>query len=62
MLKHRLARRLSILFMLVAILVAGASAPTASAKIGPFCQREISWDGTCVEICCTGAGCMTFGC
>ncbi len=62
MLKHRLARRLSILFMLVAVLVAGASAPAASAKIGPFCQREINWEGVCVEICCTGAGCMATAC
>lgn len=59
MLKHRLARRLSTLFMLVAILVAGASAPAAR---GPYCQREITWDGVCVEICCTGAGCMTTAC
>jgi hypothetical protein len=62
MLKHRLARRLSTLFMLIAVLVAGASAPAASAKIGPYCQREITWDGVCVEICCTGAGCMTTAC
>lgn len=62
MLKHRLARRLCTLFMLIAILVAGASTPAASTNRGPFCQREISWDGVCVEICCTGAGCMTFGC
>ncbi len=61
MLKHRLVRRLSILFMLVAILVTGASAPSASAKIGPFCQREITHEG-CVEICCTGAGCMVAPC
>lgn len=62
MLKHRLARRLSTLFMLVAVLVAVASAPAASAKIGPYCQREITWDGVCVEICCTGAGCMSTAC
>jgi hypothetical protein len=62
MLKHRLARRLSTLFMLVAVLVAGASAPAASTHRGPYCQREITWDGVCVEICCTGAGCMTTAC
>jgi hypothetical protein len=62
MLKHRLARRLSTLLMLVAILVAGASAPAASAKVGPYCQREVTWEGVCVEICCTGAGCMTTAC
>lgn len=61
MLKHRLARRLSTLFMLVAVLVAVASAPAASAK-GPYCQREITWDGVCVEVCCTGAGCMETPC
>jgi hypothetical protein len=60
MLKHRLARRLSTLFMLVAVLVAVASAPAASAK-GPFCEREITHEG-CVEICCTGAGCMVAPC
>jgi hypothetical protein len=47
--------------MLVAVLVAVASAPAASAKIGPFCQREITHEG-CVEICCTGAGCMVTAC
>lgn len=62
MLKHRLARRLSTLFMLVAVLVAGASVPAASTNRGPYCQREITWDGVCVEICCTGASCMTTAC
>lgn len=62
MLKDRLARRLSTLFMLVAVLVAGASAPAASTNRGPYCQREITWDGVCVEICCTGAGCMSTAC
>jgi hypothetical protein len=62
MLKHRLARRLSTLFMLVAVLVAGASAPAAKTHRGPYCQREITWDGVCVEICCTGAGCMSTAC
>ncbi|HEX7315017.1 MAG TPA: hypothetical protein VF297_13910 [Pyrinomonadaceae bacterium] len=62
MLKHRLARRLSTLFMLVAVLAAVTSAPAASTNRGPYCQREISWDGVCVEICCTGAGCMATAC
>ena len=62
MLKHRLARRLSILFMLVAVLAGVASAPAASTRRGPYCQREVTWDGVCVEICCTGAGCMATAC
>lgn len=66
MLKHhagRLARRLSTLFMLVAVLAAVASVPAASTnRKGPFCQREISPEGFCVEICCTGAGCMATSC
>ena len=66
MLKHRLARRLSTLFMLVAVLVAVApnrqAAPAGSTNRGPYCQREITWDGVCVEICCTGAGCMATAC
>lgn len=62
MLKHRLARRLSTLLMLVAVLVAGASAPAGRTHRGPYCQREITWDGVCVEICCTGAGCMSTAC
>jgi hypothetical protein len=62
MLKHRLARRLSTLLMLVVALVGAASAPAAPKRIGPYCQREITWDGVCVEICCTGAGCMTTAC
>jgi hypothetical protein len=61
MLKHRLTRRLSTLFMLVAVLMAVASAPTASAKMGPYCEREITHEG-CVEICCTGTGCMVAPC
>ena len=73
MLKHhtgRLARRLSALFMLVVALVALASSPAeatskrpnGSTHRGPYCQREITWDGVCVEICCTGAGCMVAPC
>jgi hypothetical protein len=62
MLKHRLARRLSTLFMLVAVLAAVVSSHAAPKNIGPYCQREISWDGVCVEICCTGSGCMTTAC
>ena len=62
MLKHRLARRLSTLLMLVAVLVAGTSAPAASTNRGPYCQREVTWDGVCVEICCTGAGCTETAC
>ena len=61
MLKQRLARRLSTLFMLVAVLAAVASAPAASAKRGPYCEREVTSEG-CVEICCTGAGCMVAPC
>jgi hypothetical protein len=61
MLKHRLTRRLSTLFMLVVALVAVASAPAASAKMGPYCEREITHEG-CVEICCTGTGCMVAPC
>lgn len=62
MLKHRLGRRLSTLFMLVAVLAAVASAPAASAKRGPYCQIEWTPEGVCVEICCTGAGCMATAC
>jgi hypothetical protein len=66
----RLARRLSTLFMLVATLVALVSSPAGAApnrpngstNRGPFCQREITWDGVCVEYCCTGSGCMTVSC
>ena len=61
MLKHRLVRRLSTLFMLVAVLVTVASVPAASTNRGPYCQREITHEG-CVEICCTGAGCMVAPC
>lgn len=73
MLKHhagRLARRLSTLFMLVAVLAALVASPVeatrnrpnGSTNRGPYCQREISSDGVCVEICCTGAGCMATSC
>lgn len=62
MLKHRLVRRLSTLFMLIAVLTAVAPSHVGPTKIGPYCQREISWDGVCVEICCTGAGCMSTAC
>ena len=62
MLRHRLARRLSTLFMLIVVLAGVASVPAASTNRGPYCQREISWDGVCVEICCTGAGCMATAC
>jgi hypothetical protein len=61
MLKHRLARRLSTLFMLVAILVTGASAPAASTNRLLYCQREITHEG-CVEICCAGSDCMVTAC
>ena len=61
MLKHRLARRLSILFMLIVVLMGVASAPTASTRRGPYCQREVTSEG-CVEICCTGAGCIVAPC
>jgi hypothetical protein len=74
MLKHhagRLTRRLSTLLMLVAVLAALVSSPVAresnaaragSTNRGPYCQREITWDGACVEICCTGAGCTATAC
>jgi hypothetical protein len=73
MLKHhagRIARRLSTLFMLVAVFAALASSPVEAAKNrpngstnkGPFCEREISPEGFCVEICCTGSGCMATSC
>lgn len=61
MLKHRLARRLSTLFMLVAVLAAVVSSSAAPKNIGPYCQREITHEG-CVEICCTGSGCMVAPC
>jgi hypothetical protein len=62
MLKHRLARRLSTLFMLVAILVAGADAPAASTNRGPFCQYDINDSGQCVIVCCNQWGCSETSC
>jgi len=62
MLKHRLARRLSTLFMLVAVLVAVASAPASPAyggpsRGGPFCLRDPSFaDCPSQIVCCTGMG------
>lgn len=61
MLKQRLARRLSTLLMLVAVLVTVTSAPAAPTNRGPYCQREITHEG-CVEICCSGFGCMVTAC
>jgi len=63
MLKHRLARRLSTLLMLVAILVAGASAPAASTNRGPYCQYSVNDAGQCVIVCCSAAGyCSEISC
>ncbi len=62
MLKHRLARRLSTLFVLCAALMIIAFAPALSAyggpsRGGPFCLRDPSFaDCPSQIVCCTDMG------
>lgn len=79
MLKHhaaRLARRLSILFMFVAVLVALASSPVARKAIAATqssqaassataklrCWFTTDASGQCVMVCCGIAGCTENPC
>jgi hypothetical protein len=79
MLKHhsrRLARRLSTLFMLVAVLTALASSPVdrkaiattqssqaaSSATAGLRCWFKTGPSGECVMVCCGLAGCTENPC
>jgi hypothetical protein len=58
MLKHRLARRLSTLFMLVAVLVAVSSAPATHARGGVFCLDDgIGAYGCFGWVCCNEGAC-----
>ncbi len=61
-LKHRLARRLSTLFMLVAVLATVASAPASSATAGPYCFYSVNDSGQCVIVCCGSSGCSEISC
>jgi hypothetical protein len=73
MLKHRLTRRLSTLFMLVAVLAAvsverKAVATTAShqaassAATGTYCILAEDESGNCAILCCDNDGCSVTPC
>lgn len=63
MLKHRIARRLSTLFMLVAVLATVASAPaSSSATAGPYCFYSVNDSGQCVIVCCNAWACSETSC